>query len=415
MEPFAVAEGSTPPDPEAVLGCTTDAGIPRVIDLLDGASWRDAAAVWLGTGVLIGLLAFLGRWLVLGHPPDWTELLVPWSGWDGAIYATIATNGYAQPWYGAFYPLFPLLERAVASLTGLTPTTAGILIANLACLPAFALLRVLIQREAGRAVARRTLILLALFPTALFFHAAYTESLFLLLSVAAFLTLRQRRHLSAGALIALATLTRPVGILLLIPLAWECVAQVRVQRADGMSSTQEATRMARMMVAMVLPVAALGGFCLYLETRFGSFSVILQAQAVSWGKHLTWPWVGMAQAAAALGSEPPLYRLHTGLDIAFTLLFVVLSLAALRDLPPAYSLYALASAGLVLLTPAQRGTSLAWATLASNGRYLLIVFPCFWALALWAERPSRRVAFSAPSLLLLVVLTMMFANGTWVA
>jgi hypothetical protein len=304
-------------------------------------------------------------------------------------------------------PLSPL-ERGAAFVTGWNPAAAGVLVANLVCLPAFGLLRVLIEREAGRELARRTLLLLALFPTALYLAAAYTESLFLLLSVAAFLALRERRYLVAGGLAALATLTRPVGILLLVPLEWQCAVQVREQGLpDGRG-------MLRMAAALGLPIAALGGFWLYLATRVSSLTVMLQAQSGTWGKHLTWPWVGLAEAVAALGPATALFRLHILLDIGFTLLFAALALVAVRRLPPPYGLYALANAALVVLTPAQRA-GLAWAALASNGRYLLVVFPCVWVLALWCRRPGVRIPLIVLSLSLFALLTAIFANGGWVA
>jgi hypothetical protein len=385
----------------------------RRTSLLDALAWRDALVIWLGTRLLIGLFAFGARWLNLGRPPTWIELLVPWSGWDGAIYGTIATSGYplTSPSYAAFFPLFPFLERAAAFVTGWNPAAAGVLVANLICLPALGLLRVLIEREAGRELARRTLLLLAIFPTALYLAAAYTESLFLLLSVAAFLALRERRYLVAGGLAALATLTRPVGILLLVPLAWQCAVQVREQGLPDVRG------MLRMAAALGLPIAALGSFWLYLAARFGSLTVMLQAQSGTWGKHLTWPWVGLAEAVGALGPATALFRLHTLLDIGFTLLFAALALAAVRRLPPPYGLYALVNAALVILTPAQR-SGYEWAALASNGRYLLVVFPCIWVLALWCRRLAVRVALVLLvllSLMLFALLTGIFANGGWVA
>jgi Mannosyltransferase (PIG-V) len=387
---------------------TPAASVSRRTGWLDALAWRDALMVWLGTRLLVGLFALGGRWLYLGRPPTWIELLVPWSGWDGAIYGTIATSGYPLPQYAPFFPLFPLLERAAAFVTGWNPAAAGVLVANLVCLPALGLLRVLIEREAGRELARRTLLLLAIFPTALYLAAAYTESLFLLLSVAAFLALRERRYLMAGVLAALATLTRPVGILLLVPLAWQCAAQVRERGLPDVRG------MLRMAAALGLPIAALGGFWLYLAARFGSLTVMLQAQAGTWGKHLTWPWVGLAQAFAALGPATTLIRMHILLDIGFTLLFAALALFAMGRLPPPYGLYALANASLVILTPAQRA-GYTWAALASNGRYLLVVFPCLWVLALWCRRRAVRIPLVVLSLALFALLTAMFANGAWVA
>ena len=65
--------------------------------------------------------------------------------------------------------------------------------------------------------ARRTVVLIAFFPAAVFFSAAYTESLFLALSVGVLLAARRERWALAGALGALAAATRSMGVLLIVP------------------------------------------------------------------------------------------------------------------------------------------------------------------------------------------------------
>jgi Gpi18-like mannosyltransferase len=70
--------------------------------------------------------------------------------------------------------------------------------------------------------AQGTVLSLAFFPTSFFFNAVYTESLFLALSAGAVWAARVRKDLLLASILAgLATATRSVGVLLLIPLVAE--------------------------------------------------------------------------------------------------------------------------------------------------------------------------------------------------
>ena len=88
-----------------------------------------------------------------------------------------------------------------------------------AFLGALTLLHRLVSLELGRPLAHPTLLLLAVFPAALYFGAPYAESLFLLLSVGAFYAARTGRWAWAGACAAAAAATRNSGVLLMLPLA----------------------------------------------------------------------------------------------------------------------------------------------------------------------------------------------------
>ena len=77
------------------------------------------------------------------------------------------------------------------------------------------LLYQLVRIDFDTPIARRTSGLWRCFPTSLFFTAVYTESMFLMLSVAALLCARIRRWWLAGVLWeCLAALTRSHGIFL---------------------------------------------------------------------------------------------------------------------------------------------------------------------------------------------------------
>lgn len=385
--------------------------------LFDRAAWRDAALVWLGLQVLLVAITYFG--VVLVRIPSysqqrlsWYAVFQRWLGWDGSIYARIAAEGYDRFWLTRFFPLLPALEHLLLPLTGGNGGVAGVVISSVACVGAFGLLRVLVERETSREVARRTLLYLALFPTSFFLIAPYAEALYLLLCVGTFLALRRGHWAVAGGLAALATLARPVGILLIIPIAVESVTRIRARGA--LPSGREA---AALLGGLALPVAALAGFSVYLSGRFHTLTAILQSQnadgAAGSGKGFTWPWVGFLRAGRALvvdGFNPNFFQVHIVLDAAFTVALIVLTVATIRRVPLPYVWYAWAVLALLICTPGHN-----WYALYSNMRFMLEVPPLFMVLGQWgARRPVER-ALLAVSLPLLTLLTLTFVIGEWVA
>ena len=75
----------------------------------------------------------------------------------------------------------------------------------------FLLLYRIAEERLGADGARRAVLYLAVFPFALFLQAVYSESLYLLLTLAAFMLAERRRFLAAGAVTGLALLTRPTA------------------------------------------------------------------------------------------------------------------------------------------------------------------------------------------------------------
>jgi hypothetical protein len=111
-------------------------------------------------------------------------LLAVWGRWDAVHYLDIATRGY-QGTDMAFFPLFPMLIRIVGSLAG-NHLIAGILVSSASFFFGLLYLYKLLEREYDRAVARRAIFYVSIFPTAVYFTAVYTESLFFMLTVASF-------------------------------------------------------------------------------------------------------------------------------------------------------------------------------------------------------------------------------------
>src|SRR5262245_35677729 len=108
-----------------------------------------------------------------------------WARWDAVHFLRIAEHGYSAT-EAAFYPLYPALVAVAGRALGGHYVLGGILISLAATLGAFILLERLAEQRLGGNGARRAVLYLAIFPTAFFLQAVYSESLYLFLCLAAF-------------------------------------------------------------------------------------------------------------------------------------------------------------------------------------------------------------------------------------
>ncbi len=177
--------------------------------------------------------------------------------WDSEYYLSIAIGGYDDPKvphltpYGttiyqngsmvlngtpykgdsvslnyAFFPFYPWVMRVFAQplkLIGLdliaTTTLAGVIVSALGALLGMLALYDLTSDSLGDEGAMRAAFYLLIFPTGFFLLQVYTEGLFVGLAFACLAMLRRGRWLEAALLGAAATLTRAVGVALVIPMA----------------------------------------------------------------------------------------------------------------------------------------------------------------------------------------------------
>ena len=353
-------------------------------------SLRRLIAVVALSRALVILAAILAENVVARNPAltsgDHAPILRSLTSWDGWWYLGIVRDGYhVQPIVNgyhdyAFLPLFPLLVRA---LSFPWPQFAGLIsvaLANAAFAGAIVLFVRLGERVVGRERALVGAALLALFPFSAVFSMAYTESLFLFLTMGAFLAAETDRRPLAGALLALSALTRLQGAVLIVPLAL-----ILFQR-DG--------RRIRPSQAWLLlgPTAALsfiGGVAAFV----GSASAYGAAQA-AWGR----PGIGGGAPDQSL-----LYQLSLPNAIQLlTLLVAIYLLVYLRpDRIPIP--YALLPIGAILV-------AFASGSLLSIGRQVMVAFTNSWLLA---GRRARWFRFGWPvvsSVLLLIVSILTFAG-----
>lgn len=151
-----------------------------------------------------------------------------WAVWDSGWYLKIAQNGYSlisdlpigaccgQTIIG-FFPLYPLLIRLVSNITG-NYVLAGILVSNISLIIAAVYLYNLVLVKFNKKCAERAVILLMVFPTTFLFSAVLSESLFIALLIATFYYAEKKKWFISGILGYFLALTRPQGVLIIIPL-----------------------------------------------------------------------------------------------------------------------------------------------------------------------------------------------------
>lgn len=349
----------------------------------------------------------------------WQHLLVqPLRNWDGFWYALIAIEGYDyHPAATAFWPLYPWSMRVVSAVLPLRTETAGWLLANIAFVAALVVLYRLARLEWGEGVARRAVLLLALFPTAYYFSAVYSESFFLLFSLLAFYWARTGRWWQAGLAGVLAALTRNVGVLLVLPLA------ITFAREHG----RNPRLWPRTAAALLLPGAGPLIYFAYLANAFGDPLLTLDAQQ-GWARTQAWPWetfqmaydqlrLGWLQllvespAWATLTSHPVRFSFseYESLDVAVTLLALPLLVLVFRRQPVEYGVYTAVVFALPLFSPSLIHP------LMSFPRFAIVLFPLFVALAQLTRRRVVLAAALGVSTILLALLTVQFATWYWVA
>jgi Mannosyltransferase (PIG-V) len=334
--------------------------------------------------------------------PGWHNVVTGWERFDALWFLRIATEGYVDgDGSAAFFPLYPLLIRAVSPVLGGHPLAAAYLISHLAAFGSMVLLYVLTASEWDERVARRTVVYLAVFPTSFFLLAPYSESLYLLGVLACLWAARRGRWAVAGLAGAAAAATRNLGVLLLLPLVVEAFQRWREDRSGR--------RLVGSLLWTGLIPLGVGAYLLYWQASAGDALAPLHQQ-VDWQREASFPLAtllrGTHEAFRFVGEYPGGYHL---VDWLIFVPAVIAGIWVVRQARPMYTAYTWAS----LLVPLSFIFPLR--PFMSLPRFLVVVFPILWAGAVWGL-PRRGVheALVACSAALLGLLSVLFVNWYYV-
>ena len=310
---------------------------------------------------------------------------------DGGWYLGIAEHGYERkrfdlegPHNWAFFPLFPMLVRAAAVVTGEYPLT-GMALANLfLLLGLFTLHKMVLAFGFGNRIADRTVLYTALFPASYFFSLPWTTSLFLLTTTSSFLAAKQHRWWLAGVFGALASATRYNGVFLfpaLLLLYWQTAP--RPFRPNARAA------------GLLLVPAGLLLFMGYLYNLTGNALAFADSQR-AWGLRWGWFWRplwGFVSSPFAL-SEGWNFRL---LNFAVSVLTLWGGCLLLRRRDWSWAAYTFISALIPL------------SVFTLQARYVINIFPIFVLLALAGRSPRVDQWIRAIFIALLSLLTIFYA------
>ncbi len=355
--------------------------------------------------VLVGLLAIgyvpKGSYLPgLSYSGDvLNDILGTTLRYDGGWYLSIAQHGYAYSQTIAtnivFFPLYPI-SIWLLSRTGVSYVLSGALISNACALASSLLLFKLLRMDFGEADSKRAVLYLLVFPASFFFSAVYSESLFLLLSIAAFYFARRSNWLAAGALGGLAALSRVNGVVLFLPLACEYLDQ----REFGLHKVRLDS-----LFLLLVPAGALF-FMAYCQLQFGDGLAFIHQEQL---------WQGRSYGTLAIFSTAKqvlrsllflpttegFNAIYAFIQSAILISALAISFASAKFLRKSYALYLVVAMLVVLMT----------GMLGSEFRYIAPIFPIFAALAVAGRDRRADMAITSISIALLIVFTVMFVAG----
>jgi len=358
---------------------------------------RTAVSVFLGTRPAILFVGYLAIFMI-----GYRDAGVPFrivenefgnlqARWDTGWYLGIATDGYhyspnplAQQNI-VFFPAYPISMRIVGRLLGGESPAfvwGGTLISLGAFLGAliymYRLARDLLNSET---CARDAVWLLAAYPFAVFFGAAYSESLFLLGVVGAFYHFRKREFARAALWGLLVGLSRPNGSFLAIPLAllafapwlpWWLTSSRAVVADHDQQQLRSAGRLLQALAAAAMPVAGLTLYSAYIWSLTGNPLAWVQTQA-AWERHYVgygelvmqrYDWLSHGLYAYIAQNPGDL------LNLSGALFVIGASVPVARRLGLPYAIFILIN----ILPPIASG-------FLSAGRFSSVLFPAFIWLA----------------------------------
>jgi hypothetical protein len=348
---------------------------------------RSIVVAYVGSRIIVlGSLATVRHIITFNHFAEPQQTHDGLLAWDASWYRDIAAHGYnsVQSEGLRFFPLFPMISRAVAWLPGISAGFAVVFVANVSALAlGFALYALVMQERHDAELARRAVWLVYLAPPAFVLVMGYAEPLFMTLAALTLIGLRSRRWWLAAVAGFLAGLTRPVGVLLTVPAV-----------VEGWK-----TRDVKAVVPAVAPAVGLVAYLAWAAHLTHDFFYPLRAQEdpVRRGH-----WVDPVRAVAHNVHE--LFsgdHVSAGVHAVSAIVFVALLVVLVRRWPLSFTLYA----GLALVV------ALSSKNLDSLERYGLATLPFVLAGADVVADPAReRVALSLAGAALVLASVLAFTG-----
>lgn len=324
------------------------------------------------------------------------------ANFDGMHYLSIAKGGYGV-YQQAFFPLYPKLISFLSGVFLGRDLLAALFINFISLFFACFFFYRLAKLDFSLKVSRRALIFLLIFPTAFYFSAVYTESLFLMLVLGSFYFAKTRKWFLAGILGMLASLTRLPGIFLFPAFLFELFS------SGGLS--KEKINIKVLACLLLIPLGLLV-YMNFLSREFGDPLMFFHVQSLFGGGRETsrlillyqvfWRYLRMIFTVEVFSLTYFIVWLEFLTGIGFLILTVLVFLRRLNS----YAIFMV----LAFIAPTLTGT------FSSMPRYVLALFPGFLMLSVLAEKYILfGKVYPVLSAILFIICLVLFAQGYWLA
>lgn len=342
--------------------------------------------------------------------PHW---LSAWAGFDGIHYLTIINKGYfGTGLIQAFFPLFPLFVKYVNVINN--PLVTGLIVSNVLAFVSLVSFYQIAKIFNPKKI-WLSLIIFLVFPTSFFLGTLYTESLFLILVLQTFLATHYKRWWLAALLAGLASATKVVGIFAIMAVVTEFLFEKntiwQLNKQKIFSAFQKITTNWKSLSAILL-IGSLGllSYMTYLQLRYHDALYFLHVQSEFGGGRqeslVTYPQVLWRYIKILLTARPfdLKYFSYVQEAVAGTLSLIFIILAS-KKVSLGWLIFCLGAFFVPTLT----------GTFSSLPRYILIIWPIYLVLANLISQKNWQILYLTISIGLLILNTMLFIQGYWVA
>lgn len=284
------------------------------------------------------------------------------------FFPTGSIHSHGSTW--AFFPGYPLLIRGLHDATRIPYGISAFLLALVLAFVAIRAVYALGESYGGVAVARSSAVLVAVWPGSAAMNLPYSEGLFLAATAGSLLAIRRRRWWLAGGLGFVATLTRAIGVALVVAALAVAVREVWTRR-DYLS-----------IVTPVLAGAGIGAFYVYGWWVTGDPLIWRHAENL-WHQHIDWGAELRRRIGhvATIRGERGVEGLLIILGLVMIVFMVTAGIALRRRADLALSVYTVVALFMIL----------AYSGVGSRPRMVLAVIPGFLWLARWLRPRAAEI------------------------
>lgn len=326
----------------------------------------------------------------------WYYLAQPFHRFDSLWYETVSLTNYrGLPQSTAFFPLYPWIIKSFSIYLHLPFYVSAYLLNTLFTTAMLWMFYKLVSIDCNKKTALRAVIIYALFPTSFFLLAPYAESLLMLLIFTSLFFAREKKNILSAVCGFLAAMTKPYGLLVIIPLA-----------VFAWSEKKLSVKIKRLILLLLIPIGT--ALVLFLQNQLAADSTLALTGGVQgWKMQIVNPLSHLVSALQLLWINPfDLPNIVNLVALAMTILFLVKSQGKVHS---SYRWFV--GALLVLFTCYQIAGAV---PLKSFGRYFLAFFPVFNWLSRQKISPIINIIYIATSSMLMIFFFIWYTFGFFV-